>query len=179
MFVFFQVKSSKILKRLNAVSSKQQSSRYCCVDALTTWTLTKGMEIELDGNYSRLLRAIVNMSWRQPPPQGSSCTATYHPSRKISKLDEPDMQDTAGEVETNSSVTYSSGSLHIDELKHDDQLELTYSSSVLIQDVTLKTYRKRWTIERSGGRGSGISLLMASHDDDDFNTQEKFACDCF
>ena len=28
--------------------------------------------------------------------------ATYHPSRKLSKLDEPDMQDTAGEVGTNS-----------------------------------------------------------------------------
>ena len=31
-------------------------------------------------------------------PQSSICTATYHPSRKLSKLDEPDMQDTAGEV---------------------------------------------------------------------------------
>ena len=27
---------------------------------------------------------------------------TYHPSRKLSKLDEPDMQDTAGEVGTSS-----------------------------------------------------------------------------
>ena len=33
-------------------------------------------------------------------PQSSSYTATYHPSRKLSKLDEPDMQDTAGEVGT-------------------------------------------------------------------------------
>ena len=28
--------------------------------------------------------------------------ATYHPSRKLSKLDEPDMQDTTGEVGMNS-----------------------------------------------------------------------------
>ena len=34
--------------------------------------------------------------------QSSSCTATYHPSRKLSKLDKPDMWDTAGEVEMNS-----------------------------------------------------------------------------
>ena len=34
--------------------------------------------------------------------QSSSCTATYHPSRKLSKLDEPDMWDTAEEVGTNS-----------------------------------------------------------------------------
>ena len=30
------------------------------------------------------------------------CTATYHPSGKLSKLDEPDMRDTDGEVGTNS-----------------------------------------------------------------------------
>ena len=29
---------------------------------------------------------------------GSSCTATYHPSGKLSKLDELDMWDTAVEV---------------------------------------------------------------------------------
>ena len=31
----------------------------------TTWTLTKHMEKKLDGNYTRMLRAILNMSWRQ------------------------------------------------------------------------------------------------------------------
>ena len=35
-------------------------------------------------------------------PQNSSCRATYHPSQKLSKLDEPDIQDTAGEVGTSS-----------------------------------------------------------------------------
>ena len=35
-------------------------------------------------------------------PQSTSCTATDHPSRKLSELDEPDMQDTAGEAETSS-----------------------------------------------------------------------------
>ena len=35
-------------------------------------------------------------------PQSSSCTDTYHLSRKLSQLDEPDMQDTAGELGTNS-----------------------------------------------------------------------------
>ena len=34
--------------------------------------------------------------------QSSSCTATYHPLRRLSKFDEPDMQDTAGEVGTSS-----------------------------------------------------------------------------
>ena len=34
------------------------------------------------------------------PPQSTNYTATYLPSRKLSKLDKPDMQDTAGEVGT-------------------------------------------------------------------------------
>ena len=31
----------------------------------TTWTLTKRLEKRLDGNYTRMLRAILNKSWRQ------------------------------------------------------------------------------------------------------------------
>ena len=33
----------------------------------TTWTLTKQMEKKLDGNYTRMLQAILNKSWRQHP----------------------------------------------------------------------------------------------------------------
>ena len=33
----------------------------------TTWTLTKRMEKKLDGNATRMLRAILNNSWRQHP----------------------------------------------------------------------------------------------------------------
>ena len=33
----------------------------------TTWTLTKRMEKKLDNNYTRMLRAILNKSWRQHP----------------------------------------------------------------------------------------------------------------
>ena len=37
------------------------------------------------------------------------------------------------------------------------------------QDVVLKTYLGRWTIGRSGERGSGISVLPARYDDDEGN----------
>ena len=74
------------------------------------------------------------------------------------------MRDTAGEVET-SSLMYSCGPLHMNKQRQDDQLEPTYSSAVPIRDVFLKTCRKQWTIERSGKRGSGISVLTAWHDD--------------
>ena len=33
----------------------------------TTWALTKRLEKKLDGNYTRMLRAILNKSWRQHP----------------------------------------------------------------------------------------------------------------
>ena len=33
----------------------------------TTWTLTKRLEKKQDGNYTRMLRAILNKSWRQYP----------------------------------------------------------------------------------------------------------------
>ena len=33
----------------------------------TTWTLTKRLEKKLDGNYTRMLPAILNKSWRQHP----------------------------------------------------------------------------------------------------------------
>ena len=55
----------------------------------------------------------------------------------------------------------------MDELKQDDQQEHTYSSYVRIRDVAQKTCQRRWTIGKSGERGSGISVLAARHDDDD------------
>ena len=61
---------------------------------------------------------------------------------------------------------YSSGPLHMDEQRQGDQLEPTYSSSVEIRGVALKTCRKRLTIGRGGERGSGIYVLMTRHDDD-------------
>ena len=127
----------------------------------TTWMLTKRMKKK--------------QYWKSHGgsiPQSSSCTATYHPSRNLSKLDEPDMWDTAGEVGTNSLVMYSCGPLHINEQRQDDQQETTYCSSVSIRDVAMKTYRKRWIIGKVGERGSGISLLMARHEDGDMYKQD-------
>ena len=42
----------------------------------------------------------------------------------------------------------------MDEQRQGDQLEPTYSSSVVIQNV-----------EKDGEKGSGISVLMVQHDD--------------
>ena len=62
---------------------------------------------------------------------------------------------------------YSYGPPHMAGQKQDDQLEHISSSYVRIQDVAMKTCQRRWTIGRSGERGSGISVPVARHDDDD------------
>ena len=65
----------------------------------------------------------------------------------------------------------SCGPLHMANQKQDDQLKHSYSSYVMIRDVTPKTCRRRWMIGRRGdiraSRTSGISVLAARHDDDD------------
>ena len=112
--------------------------------------------------------------WTSPgysTPQISSYTATYQPSRKLLKLVEPDTQDTAAEVGTSSWVMYFFGPLHVDKQRQDVQLKPTYSSSVPIRDVALRIYRKQWTIGKCGERGSGISVLIVRHDDDDDNVE--------
>ena len=46
----------------------------------TTWTLTKRLEKKLDGNYTRILRAVLNKSWRQHPTRHQTVRppASYH-----------------------------------------------------------------------------------------------------
>ena len=67
----------------------------------TTWTLTKRLEKKLDGNYTRMLRAILKKSWRQHPTR-HQLYGHLPPITKTIQIDEPDMQDTAGEAGTNS-----------------------------------------------------------------------------
>ena len=94
-------------------------------------------------------------------------------SWKLSKLDKPDMQDTAGEAGTNSQVMYSYGPPHMAKQKQDDQYEHTFSNYVRIRDVAQKTCQRRWTIRKSSEGGSGISVLPAQHDDDDDYIADK------
>ena len=64
-------------------------------------------------------------------------------------------------------VIYSYGPPHMAVQKHDDQHEHTFSNYVRIQDAVQKTCLRRWTIGKSGERGSGISVLPARYDEDD------------
>ena len=77
---------------------------------------------------------------------------------------------------------YSCGPPHMAVQKQDNQNENTFSNYVRIRDVVQKTCLRRWTIEKSGDRGSGISVLPARHDDDEDGlkrTSQSFTGDCY
>ncbi len=126
----------------------------------TTWTPTKRLEKKLDGNYTRMLRAILNMSWRQHPTKHQ----LYGHLPPITKTINVRRTRHAGHCWR-----------YWDDLLRDvllwnpshgqakavDQLEHTHSSYVRIRDVALKTSQRRLMIGRSGERGSGISVLAA------------------
>ena len=99
----------------------------------TTWTLTKWMEKKLDDNYTRMLRAILNKSWRQHLTK-QQLYGHLPPITKTIKV----KLDTAGEA-GRAHVMFSYGPPHMAEQKQGDQLKPTYSSSVRIQDVALRT----------------------------------------
>ena len=70
----------------------------------TTWTLTKRLEKKLDGQLHKNAASNIEQVLAATPPQHTNSTATCLLSRKLLKLDEPDMQDTAGEAGTSSWV---------------------------------------------------------------------------
>ena len=113
-----------------------------------------------------MLRAILNKSWRQHPTRNQ----LYGHMSPITKTIQVRRTRHAGHCWRSRDELISDvllRTLHIAGQKQDDHLVLTFSSDVRIRDVALKTYKRRWTIRRSGKRGSGISVLVAWHDDDD------------
>ena len=133
----------------------------------TTWTLTKRLEKKLDGNYIRMLWAILNKSWRQHPTRHQ----LYGHLPPIMKTIQIRRTRHAGHCWRSRDELISDVLLwtptHWPCKKQDNQHEHTFSNYVRIWDVVLKTCLGRWTIGRSGERGSGISVLPARHDDDD------------
>ena len=132
----------------------------------TTWMLIKWLEKNLDGNYTRMLRAILNKSWWQQPTK----LQLYDHLAPIMKTIQVRRTRHAGHCWRSRDELISDVLLwtpHMAEQKQQDQLEHTYSSYVRIWDVALRTCQRWWTIGKSGESGSGISMLVARHDDDD------------
>ena len=129
----------------------------------TTWTLEK----KVDGNYTRMLRAIWNKSRWQHPTRHQ----LYRHLPPITKTIQVRRTRHAGYCWISREELIRDVLLwtpHMAVQKQDDQHEHRFSSNVRIRDVVLKTCLGRWRIGRSGERGSGISVLPTRHDDDEF-----------
>ena len=129
----------------------------------TTWTLTKRLE-KLDGNYTRILRAILNNSWRQHPTRHQ----LYGHLPPITKTIQVRRTRHAGHCWRNR-----------DELIRDVLLwtpthgraKAGRPARTYIQQLCEDTRCCSEDLPRAMNdeeRGSGISVLVARHDDDDY-----------
>ena len=131
----------------------------------TTWTLTKQLEKKLDGNYTRMLRAILNKSWRQQTTKQK----LYGHLPPITKTIKVWLIKHAGHCWRSRYELISDILLWT---PSHSRAKSGRSACTCIQqfcedtDVALRTCRKQWMICRVSERGSGIYVLMAQDDDD-------------
>ena len=111
----------------------------------TTWTLTKRMEKKLDGNYTIMLRAILNKSWRQ------------HPTK----------------LQLYCHLTPLTNTIQVKRTRHAGRC--WGSKDELISDILLWTpsHGGATAGETSGERGSRRSVLVVRHDDDDDDDDDQ------
>ena len=129
----------------------------------TTWTLTKHMEKKVDGNYTRMLRAILNKSWRQ------------HPTKQQLYSHLPSIMKTIQVWQTRYAVHcwISSEELISDVLLWTPSHgPAGRSARTYIQQLFADTRRIPEDLpeamdDRGDERGSEISMLMEQPDDDD------------
>ena len=108
----------------------------------TTWTLTKWLKKKLDDNYTRMLRAILNKSWRQHPTR-HHLYGYLPPIMKTIQVRRPRHAGHCWRSRDMLIIHVLLWIPHIAEQKQNDQLEHTYSSYVRIRDVVPKTYLGR------------------------------------
>ena len=131
----------------------------------TTWTLTKRLEKKLDGNYTRMLWAILNKSWRQHPTRHQ----LYGHLPPITKTIQVRQIRHAEHCWRSRDGLISDVLLWIPtygRAKAGRPAQTYIQQQCEDTGVFLKTCQRRWMIERSGERGSGISVPVARQDDD-------------
>ena len=129
----------------------------------TTWTLTKRLKKKLDGNYTRMLWAILDMSWRQHPTRHQLYAQLLSVAKTIQVR-----RRTLLEKQGRTYQWCTPMEPRIWPSKSRTTSSNIYTAAYMrIRDIVLKTCQKRWMIGRSGERGSGISVLAARYDDGD------------
>ena len=132
----------------------------------TTWMLTKRLEKRLDGNYTRMLRAILNKSWKQHPTKQQ----LYGHLPPITKTIKVRRTRHAGHCWRNMNELISDVLLWTPSY---GRPKAGRSTRTYIQQHCEDTGCSPGDLpeamnDREGGeRGSGISVLMARQDDDE------------
>ena len=139
----------------------------------TTWPLTKRIDKKLDGKCIRMLQEILNTFWRKQPIKQQQY-GYLPPITKTIKIRRT----------THARHCWRSGDEFISDVllwtlshgrvKAGQPAWTNVQQLCADRDVNLKNCRKQWTIGRGGERGSGISMLIVLHDDDDDFTQHYF-----
>ena len=132
----------------------------------TMWMLTKRIEKKLDGNYTRMLQAVLNKSWRQH----STKQQLYGHLPPIMKTIQIRWTRHVEHCRRNKDKLVSDVLLWSPSHRGAKvgQLVKTYLQQLCdIQNVAWKSCHERWMIEMGGVRGSEKSVLAAWRDDDD------------
>ena len=132
----------------------------------TTWMLTKRLEKKLDGKYTRMLRAILNKSWRQLPTK-EQLYGHLPPVTKTIKIRRTrharPCRRSRDELMSDVLLwTPSQGRARTGRPARTYIQKLCADTGCSSEDIP-----KAWTIGRGGERRSEISELIAWHDDDD------------
>ena len=128
----------------------------------TTLTLTKRMEKKLPSNYTRMLRAILNKSWRQHPTKQQ----LYGHLSSVTKTIKVRRTRHAGHCWRSRDELISNILLWT---SSQGRANVGRPARTYIQQLCDDTgcSQGQWTIGRGGERGSEISVLIARNDDDD------------
>ena len=132
----------------------------------TTWTLTKWLEKKLNGNYTRMLRAILNKSWQQHPTRNQ----LYSHLPPITKTIQARQTRHAGHCWRSKDEIVSDVLLWTPTYDQSKAGRPAWTYILQLCDdmgCNPEDLPEAWMIGRRGERGSGISMLAAWHDDDD------------
>ena len=134
----------------------------------TTWTLTKRAEKMFDSNYTRMLLAILNKSWRQYPTKQQ----LYGHLPPITKTIQVRRSRHAGHCRRSKDELISDIVLWT---PSHGQAKAGRPAKTYIQQLCADTgCDPEYLLEATDDRGSAISELMARHDDDEFWFAFKF-----
>ena len=153
-----------VIWKSDLTNKMKHSFFHAAVVSILIYGCTNCMEKKLNNNYTRMLQAILNKSWRQHPTKHQPYS--YLPP--ITKTIKVRRTRYAGHCWRSRDELISNVLLWTPtygQAKAGRPARTYIQQLCEVWDVALRAYQKRWTIGRSGERGSGISMLVAWHDD--------------